>query len=424
MMPRTGGAKRGGPWAALAAAVLLLVLATGALAVAWPAIRTVIVGTSGRSPDAFETDASPAARALVERALEGLDPRNVVDLHAHVAGSEADESGCELSPDMRSWLHPWRRIQYSIYLEACGVDDLERGAEQMVERLLAVQRAPPLAGRAFALALDHRVAEDGTIDRAGTALYVPNDFVLRLADEHPDVLLAGVSVHPYRRDALAELDRCADRGAKLVKWLPNSMGIDPASPRCDAFYERMRERGIVLLTHTGEEQALAGGSQEVGNPLRLRRALDHGVRVIVAHCASLGEAQDLDDSARKPVACFDLFLRMMGEERYRGLLYGELSAVLFRNRDPQVLRTLLERTDLHERLVDGTDWPLPAIRVMVSTRRFEREGFLTAEERAALDEVFEFDPRLFDLVLKRTVRGPGGERFPASVFEGGRGFAW
>jgi hypothetical protein len=61
---------------------------------------------------------------------------------------------------------------------------------------------------------------------------------------------------------------------------------------------------------------------------------------------------------------------------------------------------------------------------MVSTRRFEREGFLTAEERAALDEVFEFDPRLFDLVLKRTVRGPGGERFPASVFEGGRGFAW
>jgi predicted TIM-barrel fold metal-dependent hydrolase len=281
----------------------------------------------------------------------------------------------------------------------------------MIARLVSVTR-----GKAVVLAMDRHHAPDGTADVEGTALYVPNDLVLRLAEEHPGRFLAGVSVHPYRADALAELDRCAARGARIVKWLPNSMLIDPADPKCDAFYDRMRERGMTLLTHAGEEQALAQGAEELGNPLRLRRALDRGVRVIVAHCASMGEAEDLDEPSRGRVQTFELFLRMMGEEKYRGLLFGELSAVPFRNRNPEVMRTLLERTDLHERLIDGTDWPLPAIRVMISTRKYEEAGLLTSDERKALDEVFRYDPRLFDLALKRTLRGRNGERFPPSVF--------
>jgi len=391
-------------------ALVLPVLAVGVLAVSCSAICSVIVG-GGRSPEEFATSASPEARDLAARALEGLEESEIVDIHAHVAGSAEDGSGCEVSSDMTSWLHPWRKIQYSIYLRACGVDDVEHGAEQMVARLVEGSR-----GKTCVLALDHRYGPDGTLDREGTAIYVPNDYVLRLAEQHRGDFLAGVSVHPYRQDALAELDRCAARGARIVKWLPNSMAIDPADPRCDAFYDRMRERGMTLLTHAGEEKALAAGAEELGNPLRLRRALDHGVRVVVAHCASLGKGEDLDDPSRGKLEAFDLFLRMMGEERYRGLLFGELSAVPFRNRDVRVLRTLLERTDLHDRLVDGTDWPLPAIRVMISTRRFERAGLLKPEERKALDEVFLYDPRLFDLALKRTVRGRHGERFPASVF--------
>jgi hypothetical protein len=106
----------------------------------------------------------------------------------------------------------------------------------------------------------------------------------------------------------------------------------------------------------------------------------------------------------------------MDDPRYSELAYGDISAVCFRNREPRALKTLLERTDLHARLVDGTDWPLPAIRILTSTSRLVREGLLTNSERTALDEVFDYDPRLFDLALKRTVRGPKGERFPASVF--------
>jgi len=184
------------------------------------------------------------------------------------------------------------------------------------------------------------------------------------------------------------------------------MGFDPADPRCDPFYERMRALDMTLLAHTGDENALAAGRDDWGNPQRLRRALDLGLRVVFAHCATLGESEDLDDPRRGKVANFDLFLRILAEPRWRSLALGDLSAVYFRNRDPRVLRTLLERTDLHERLVQGTDWPLPAIRILTSTRKLEGAGLLTRDESRALEEVFEYDPWLFDLVLKRTLRGP------------------
>jgi predicted TIM-barrel fold metal-dependent hydrolase len=179
----------------------------------------------------------------------------------------------------------------------------------------------------------------------------------------------------------------------------------------------MVEQRMLLLAHAGEEQAVhAAEDQELGNPLRLRRALAAGVTVVVAHCASLGEALDLDDAARGRVRCFELFLRLMDEPQWQGRLFGELSAVTQVNRR-RALRTLLERTDLHARLVDGSDYPLPAVNAVISTWLLAREGYLTADERAALNALYERNPLLFDLALKRTLRHPAsGARFPAALF--------
>jgi predicted TIM-barrel fold metal-dependent hydrolase len=317
-----------------------------------------------------------------------------------------------------SWWHPEKRVQFLFYLGAAGVARGEHSDRELVDTLLARASNSPVPIRCALLAFDRAYTADGAIDRERSEIHVPNDWALRIAREHPQLFVPVISVHPYRADAIAELERCAAQGARLVKWLPNSMNIDPADPRCDAFYECLAQHGMTLLSHTGEEQAVdAAELQELGNPLRLRRALDHGVRVIAAHCGSLGEGQDLDHPGQqKLVANFDLFLRMMDEPRTKGELYGEISAVAFKNRDSRVLRTLLERTDLHARLVNGSDYPLPAIHVLISTARLEGEGFLTHEEKLALDEVYDYNPLLFDLALKRTVHGRKGERFADAVF--------
>jgi hypothetical protein len=142
-----------------------------------------------------------------------------------------------------------------------------------------------------------------------------------------------------------------------------------------------------------------------------------GVRVIIAHAASLGACDDLDNGRAQKAECFDLFLRMMDDPKYVGLLFGEISAMLQFNRMPDPLLTILKRQDLHSRLINGSDYPLPAINFLIRTRSLARDGFITAEEREALNEIYDYNPLLFDFVLKRTVRHPQTkQKLAASVF--------
>jgi mannonate dehydratase len=181
----------------------------------------------------------------------------------------------------------------------------------------------------------------------------------------------------------------------------------------------MKELGLVLLSHGGEEKAVeAKEDQRLGNPLLLRRALAHGVRTIVAHCASLGENEDLDDPGRRRVHNFRLFLRLVEDKKYEGLVFGDISAMTQFNRIGEPLSTVLEREELHARLVNGSDYPLPAVNLLIRTKPLVRAGYLTEEEGASLREIYGFNPLLFDFVLKRCLKLPGTERrLPASVFE-------
>jgi predicted TIM-barrel fold metal-dependent hydrolase len=249
-------------------------------------------------------------------------------------------------------------------------------------------------------------------------MYVPNDYVVELARRHPDIFSPVISVHPYRWDALVEIDKWAEAGVKYIKWLPNAMGMDPAAQSVEPFYRRMKQHNMILLSHAGEEQAVqAEEDQRLGNPLRLRKPLDIGVRVIVAHGASLGGCDDLDTPGSEKIPCFDLFLRLMDEPKYVGRVFGEISAMLQFNRMPGPLAALLKRPDLHPRLVNGSDYPLPAINSLIWTRSLARAGFITAHERQALNEIYDHNPLLFDFVLKRTVRHPETkQKLAPSVF--------
>src|SRR3989475_3145437 len=183
---------------------------------------------------------------------------------------------------------------------------------------------------------------------------------------------------------------------RMVKWLPNAMGIDPSDELCDPFYRKMREFNLVLLSHGGEEKAVeAQEDQRFGNPLLLRRALDHGVKVIIAHCAGLGDNEDLDSKNRMRVPNFDLFLRLMSEKRYEGLLFADISAMTQYNRIGRPLTPILQREELHERLVNGSDYPLPAVNLLIRTRALVPPGYITKDERGCLNGNYDYNPLLF-----------------------------
>jgi len=395
----------------LVSSLVLLVLALGAVL----AFR-LAVGRPSATPEDL-SPLSPGARALVEASVAEFRANPAVDHHVHVVGTGEGASGARVSSKFLSWLHPRQHVQFLAYKRAFGIEDLARAESQSIARFLRLARAAGVSRHAL-LAFDAHYGTDGLVHEDETEFYVPNEHVERLAREHADVCVPVASVHPYRSDAVAELERCAAAGTRIVKWLPNAMGVDPADARCDPFYAVMARHGMALLSHAGEEKAVESEStQEFGNPLRLRRALDAGVRVYVGHCASLGEGLDLDDPAGGRAENFDLFLRLMDDPRYVGLAFGEISALTQTSRSGRPLATMLARADLHERLVNGSDYPLPALDVLFQTGGLARAGYLTTEEAEQLDEIWDVNPLLFDLVLKRTVKHPEtGARFPASVF--------
>src|SRR5829696_3177518 len=107
----------------------------------------------------------------------------------------------------------------------------------------------------------------------------------------------------------------------------------------------------------------------------------------------------------------------MDEKRYEGLVFGEISAMTQFNRVGKPLTTILQRQDLHERLVNGSDYPLPAVNILIRTRPLVKHGYLTRSEGSSLQEIYDYNPLLFDFVLKRTLKLPGTvHRLPGGIF--------
>ena len=220
--------------------------------------------------------------------------------------------------------------------------------------------------KAVILAFDAVYREDGTRDDANTHLFVENDYVAELAARHPKVLF-GASIHPYRRDAVEELERCLKMGAVLVKWLPLTQIMNPADPRCFPFYDALAHYRIPLLCHTGGEQTLTAPDRTVRDPARLLPALQRGVTVVAAHCGTR--------SLWWEESYLETFCQMAKEH---DRLYGDTAAITLPTRN-YCLERILSDAQVRSKLVHGSDWPViawPPVRNLGPLRswRLLREG--------------------------------------------------
>jgi hypothetical protein len=272
-----------------------------------------------------------------------LNKAEVIDIHCHTAGIGSGDSGCNISPTlMKSW-----RILF--YLRAFGVtraEVFEHGDALIINRLSKRLASSELVGSAVILAMDGVIRGDGEIDFEKTEMYVPDDFVAEEVSKYEN-LLFGASINPYRRDAIERLEKAAENNAVLVKWLPSMQLIDPADSKLTPFYTRIKELGLPLLTHTGHEYSFTMSRNELADPERLRLPLELGVTVIAAHAATTGRNEGIPNLER----LIPMF------KRYPNL-YADISSLTQLNKIGH-LRRLLKYTDVHERLLYGTDMPLP-----------------------------------------------------------------
>jgi len=362
---------------------------------------------------------------LVKATWEGIDGNQVWDCHAHLIGIGDSASGVWLNPNLQSLLHPVLYTQFKFYLDGSCAEKIGAATvdEGMVKRLRDLHQDLPPGFRFMLLAFDYAHDEHGTVVKKITPFHTPNAYALRTAKLHPAQFEWIASIHPYRDDCVHALGIAIRNNARAVKWLPSVMGIDPSSKLCDRFYEALVTHNLPLLTHVGAEHAVdVPNGQVMNNPLLYRRALDMGVRIIFAHCATLGESADIDKGPNGPmVANLDLFARLMSEHRYEKQLYGDIAAITQVNRDRDMIKKIVEHEEWHDRLIYGSDYPLPGVMPVFSPRNFVDWGYLPAKEAQLMSQIRHYNPILFDVMLKRRITVNGHQLSPR-VFESRRIF--
>ena len=156
-----------------------------------------------------------------------------------MVGLGTNNSGMSVNRKMLSWLYPLHRLRTAVYMSGANVTDRSQADQQYADRLVNLIRNIEGGGKGHILAFDHHYNPDGTINQEKTNFYTPNEWVFSLVDKYPDVFAPTISVHPYRPDALAELEKWAKRGARFVKWLPNAHGMNAAEDRKSVVRERV-----------------------------------------------------------------------------------------------------------------------------------------------------------------------------------------
>src|SRR5256714_8751760 len=248
--------------------------------------------------------------------IRAVNKPRVIDMHVHMVGNGGGGSGGWLR------LNGWHRWLAGFMLGQLGVpaSALEGNLETIYSEHLAELVRDSFLDAVVLLAHERVHDPDGTPRDDLGSMFVPNDVVLGLAQKFPG-FLAGVSIHPARRDALDELERCLAGGAVLMKCLPNCQNIDPSDRRYRPFWERMAAAGLPILAHTGGEHTVPVINAALADPKLLRFPLECGVTVIAAHCGTSSGVFDRD--------YFDDWVKMLSEFPN---LYGDISALVSLNR--------------------------------------------------------------------------------------------
>src|SRR3954462_4713589 len=155
-----------------------------------------------------------------------------LDTHVHICAFTPDHG---LTSD-----HLLKSLPFRFMRRKLGMVGSDAATERALEaKLVELIRATPELDAVALLAFDAVYDREGRMDEAKTHLYVTNDYAMELAGRYPKEIYFAASVHPYRKDAIAEVERCVRGGAVVSKWLPIVQDFDPADPVCIPFYEAL-----------------------------------------------------------------------------------------------------------------------------------------------------------------------------------------
>jgi len=203
------------------------------------------------------------------------------------------------------------------------------------------------------------IARAGQIDKTRAQ----NDAVIAAAKASGGRFYPVASVHPADGvDAMAELDRMAAAGVKVIKLHPNTQNFDVSDPAVAAIVRHCGEKGLVILFDSYKPWDLS----EMGKFLLLA-ATHPETRLILAHMGL--------SSFRETITFAQLRKLGIGQN-----VYFDVSAiaVLYANSpiQPELVWTI--RTIGVDHFLFGSDWPVDT---PATAERAVRDLGFTADEQ-------------------------------------------
>jgi predicted TIM-barrel fold metal-dependent hydrolase len=269
----------------------------------------------------------------------------VYDFHVHLFGIGDGGTRCYFSTKQREhWNYPF-------FLKLLNISENGRLDQDYVKELVRQLRDSSIS-RAVLLSYDGCYDTQGRFDRDATRVYVPNEYLFRVVADHPDLFVPCASINPKRRDAIEQLDYCAESGARVLKIHPPIQDVDPAEERFRPFYRRLAKHGIILMVHTGMEPAPGVVGHAVSDPARLATALEEGCTVVAAH-AGMGGFFDKKEEYQH---FFPNLVGLMGRFPKLYCDTSFIASMLYWRAFPR----LLEESTVLDRTIYASDWPWPS----------------------------------------------------------------
>lgn len=283
-----------------------------------------------------------ARQAATAHGAEAPKPEPTLDIHVHLFGIGDSQSGCRLSK--KSVEGP----AFKLLSERLKLRQRAKTLDEAYVLALAEQIENSGLTKAVVLAQDAVYDGQGRPDWEKTSFYIPNDYLFQIVARYPKWMIPCVSINPQRADAVAELERSAAKGAKVLKIHPPTQGVDPADKRYTRFYRRCAELKVIVMVHTGHEHSAPVVNAELASPKRLALALEQGCTVVACHCGT-GWSYD------RPDMLPDFLAMVRGHKN----LWGD-TAVLGSAGRVRDMQRLLAGQEAKSRLLHGSDFPFPA----------------------------------------------------------------
>ncbi len=297
-----------------------------------------------------------------------------VDIHVHMIGNGRDIDNVDRdvyfnAEDNQRW---FARLLYNLIeedlmrLEADLNKDGIISTIEYIGLIYRMLRDSEEIDAIVLLALDALYSpRTGELDRRRTDLFVSNRFLSRIVVSLNQRLkedgidnkrfLFGASVSPNRRDWESELEYILTQtDAVLLKLIPSTQHIHLMDTRHRDFYRTLSRYNLPLLCHAGPEYSFPEGirNKRLDNFRFLERAIECGVNVIVAHCATpVFPLIDKDETQE----LYNFMKDANGNGRIH--LWADTSALSLSTR----MHLIPEILDLFppEWLIHGSDFPVP-----------------------------------------------------------------